>query len=79
MSTIDGAIHLVLLQDACSGLEDVLAGRVVDADSALLALQERRARYGVRSENANKLIFVSSDYAGMHNLDINIKCKPSKS
>lgn len=56
-----------------------MAARVVDADTALLALQERRAQHVVRSENANKLIFVSRDYAEMHNLDINIKCKPSKS
>ncbi|MDE2075442.1 MAG: hypothetical protein KGI91_00010 [Burkholderiales bacterium] len=79
MSAVDGAIHLVLLQDACSGLDDVFAGRVVDADTVLLALQRRRVQYGARSENANKLIFVSSGYAEMHNLDINIKCKPSKS
>jgi hypothetical protein len=62
--------HLVadLWDDAFRGLADVFAGRVVDADAALEALQKRR-----------KLIFVSSSYAATHNLDINIKCKPSKS
>jgi hypothetical protein len=57
-----------LWDDAIRGLADVYAGRVVDADAALEALQKRR-----------KLIFVSSAYAATHNLDINIKCKPSKS
>lgn len=36
-------IHLLLLEDARRGLEDVVAGRTQDADAAVAALQERRA------------------------------------
>ena len=66
--TLDAPRAFELWDDALRGLEDVHAGRVLDADALLEALQKHR-----------KLIFVSSDYASAHNLDINIKCKPSKS
>ncbi len=36
-------IHLLLLEDARRGLADVAAGRTGDADSALAAVQSRRA------------------------------------
>ena len=36
-------IHLLLIEDARRGLEDVVAGRTQDADAAVAALQERRA------------------------------------
>ncbi len=35
-------IHLLLIDDARRGLEDVVAGRTRDADKALAALQKRR-------------------------------------
>lgn len=35
-------IHLLLLEDARQGLEDIRAGRTEDADSALAARQRRR-------------------------------------
>lgn len=36
-------IHLLLIEDARRGLDDVLAGRTQDADSALAGLQAARA------------------------------------
>lgn len=36
-------IHLLLLDDARRGLEDVVAGRTQEADAAIAALQKRRA------------------------------------
>lgn len=36
-------IHLTLIADARRGLADVAAGRSVEADAALAAVQERRA------------------------------------
>jgi len=36
-------IHLLLLEDARRGLEDVAAGRVYEADAAIAKLQRRRA------------------------------------
>ena len=36
-------IHLLLIEDARRGLEDVVAGRTQDADTAIAALQKRRA------------------------------------
>ncbi|WP_085317586.1 type II toxin-antitoxin system Phd/YefM family antitoxin [Derxia lacustris] len=36
-------IHLLLLDDARRGLADIAAGRTVEADGALAALQRRRA------------------------------------
>lgn len=36
-------IHLLLLDDARRGLEDIVAGRTHDADQALATIQKRRA------------------------------------
>jgi antitoxin (DNA-binding transcriptional repressor) of toxin-antitoxin stability system len=36
-------IHLLLLEDARCGLDDIVAGRVEDADTALARFQSRRA------------------------------------
>lgn len=36
-------IHLLLIDDARRGLEDIVAGRTQDADQALATLQKRRA------------------------------------
>lgn len=35
-------IHLLLIEDARKGLEDIKAGRVHDADKAIATLQQRR-------------------------------------
>lgn len=37
-------IHLLLLDDARRGLEDIAAGRTEDADSALARLQQQRTK-----------------------------------
>jgi prevent-host-death family protein len=37
-------IHLLLVDDARRGLEDITAGRTQDADAAIAQLQQRRAR-----------------------------------
>ena len=39
-------IHLLLIDDARRGLEDIAAGRTHDADAAIAQLQKRRARPG---------------------------------
>ena len=39
-------IHLLLIDDARRGLEDIAAGRTHDADDAIARLQKRRARPG---------------------------------
>ena len=39
-------IHLLLIDDARRGLEDIAAGRTQDADVAIARLQRRRARPG---------------------------------
>ncbi len=39
-------IHLLLIDDARRGLEDIAAGRTQDADAAIARLQKRRARPG---------------------------------
>ena len=39
-------IHLLLIDDARRGLEDIAAGRTQDADTAIARLQQRRARSG---------------------------------
>ncbi len=39
-------IHLLLIDDARRGLEDVAAGRTVEADAAIARLQHRRAAGG---------------------------------
>ena len=36
-------IHLLLIEDARRGFEDIAAGRVQDADAALARIQRRRA------------------------------------
>ena len=41
------------LEDARQGLEDIRAGRVVDADAALQALQERRMKPVGQRQDAN--------------------------
>lgn len=35
-------IHLLLIEDARRGLDDIVAGRVLDADTAIAKLQKRR-------------------------------------
>ena len=40
-------IHLLLIDDAKRGLEDIVAGRTFEADSAIARLQKRRARPAV--------------------------------
>ena len=37
-------IHLLLIEDARRGLEDIAAGRTRDADAAIAQVQQRRAR-----------------------------------
>lgn len=37
-------IHLLLLEDARRGLEDIVAGRTQEADAAIAALQQRKQR-----------------------------------
>ena len=39
-------IHLLLIDDARRGLEDIAAGRTHDADDAIALIQKRRARPG---------------------------------
>ena len=39
-------IHLLLIDDARRGLEDIAAGRTQDADAAIARLQQRRTRKG---------------------------------
>ena len=41
------------LEDARQGLEDILAGRVADADTALQALQERRMNQRGQRQDTN--------------------------
>lgn len=36
--------HLILLEDARKGFEDIEAGRVMDAETAIQEIRERRAR-----------------------------------
>ena len=42
-------IHLLLIEDARRGLEDIVAGRVQDADAAIAKLQKRRLSVVKRS------------------------------
>ena len=42
-------IHLLLIDDARRGLEDIVAGRVQDADAAIAKLQKRRLSVVKRS------------------------------
>jgi prevent-host-death family protein len=41
-------IHLLLIDDARRGLEDIAAGRTRDADSAIARLQQRRTAAATR-------------------------------
>jgi prevent-host-death family protein len=36
-------IHLLLINEVCTGLDDVAAGRVTDADSAIRSIKRRRS------------------------------------
>jgi prevent-host-death family protein len=47
-------IHLLLIDDAVRGLDDVKAGRTHDAGSALAALQKRRAASAAKAETAKR-------------------------
>lgn len=47
-------IHLLLIEDARRGLEDVQAGRTQEADAAIAALQERRVAGRKSSARAPK-------------------------
>ena len=46
-------IHLLLIEDARRGLEDIAAGRTQDADAAIAKLQQRRAA-GTAARKATK-------------------------
>lgn len=41
-------IHLLLIEDARRGLEDVMAGRTQEADAAIAKLQKRRKAAGLK-------------------------------
>jgi len=47
-------IHILLIDDARRGLEDISAGRTQDADAAIAKLQQRRARAATASKSAKK-------------------------
>ncbi len=48
-------IHLLLIEDARKGLEDIKAGRVHDADKAIAKLQHRRkARSATAARSARQ-------------------------
>ena len=47
-------IHLLLIDDARKGLEDVVAGRTQDADQALAAIQTRRAAAATATSSRTK-------------------------
>ena len=47
-------IHLLLIDDARRGLEDIAAGRTQNADAAVAKLQRRRARAATASKSARK-------------------------
>lgn len=47
-------IHLLLIEDARRGLADIEAGRTVEADRALAAVQARRARAKVTAKATRK-------------------------
>lgn len=48
-------IHLLLIDDARRGLEDVVAARTQDADKALAALQRRRGTAASESKHVSPL------------------------
>ena len=47
-------VHLLLIEDARKGLEDILAGRVHDADKAIAKLQQRRKARPVTAARSAK-------------------------
>ena len=47
-------IHLLLIDDAKRGLDDILAGRTQDADAALAEIQKRRKASAKKSSTAKK-------------------------
>ncbi len=47
-------IHLLLIEDARKGLEDIRAGRVHDADKAIAKLQQRRKARPVTAARSAK-------------------------
>jgi len=47
-------IHLLLIDDARSGLDEIIAGRTHEADSAVAALQKRRAATASTAKAAKK-------------------------
>ena len=47
-------IHLLLIDDARRGLDDIAAGRTQDADAAIAKLQQRRARVATAAPSARK-------------------------
>jgi prevent-host-death family protein len=47
-------IHLLLIDDARRGLEDITAGRTQDADAAIAKLQQRRTRAATAIGSAKK-------------------------
>ncbi len=47
-------IHLLLIDDARRGLEDITAGRTQRADAALASLQKRRAKTASSAKPARK-------------------------
>jgi len=46
-------IHLLLIDDARRGLEDIAAGRTMDADAAIAQIQKRRVRSGDSAGSLN--------------------------
>ena len=46
-------IHLLLIEDARRGFEDIAAGRVQDADTAIVRIQRRRAA-GLKGKPARR-------------------------
>ncbi len=46
-------IHLLLIDDARRGLEDIAAGRTHEADAAIAALQQHRARASRRKRGTS--------------------------
>jgi prevent-host-death family protein len=46
--------HLLLIDDARRGLEDITAGRTQDADAAIAKLQQRRSRAATARKSARK-------------------------
>ena len=47
-------IHLLLLDDARRGMDDVVAGRTQNADAAIARLQKRRVGAGISTKSPKK-------------------------